>query len=66
MYEKTIKGLLARNEEIKHKIPTIEESIRTYAQMTDNYRRELRDLTDELEDNNAVIELLKMKEDDLK
>lgn len=59
MYEKTIAALLAKNNEIARKIPSIEESIKTYAQMTENYKRELDDMQKELQQNELVIKILK-------
>ena len=58
MYDYTIQSLKKRNEEINHKIPTIEESIKTYSQMTQNYKDELDSLIEERFQNNKVIEIL--------
>jgi len=62
MYNCTIQSLKKRNEEISHKIPTVEESIKTYSQMTQNYKDELDSLIEERFQNNKVIEMLE-KED---
>ena len=58
MYGYTIQSLKKRNEEIDHKIPTIEESIKTYSQMAENYKNELDSLIEERFQNNKVIEML--------
>ena len=58
MYKYTMRSLKKRNEEINQKIPTIEESIKTYSQMAKNYENELDSLIEERFQNNKVIEML--------
>lgn len=58
MYKYTMNSLRKRNEEIDHKIPTIEESIKTYSQMAQNYKNELDSLIEERFQNNKVMEML--------
>lgn len=64
MYGYTIQSLKKRNEEINHKIPTIEESIKTYSQMAENYKNELDSLIGERFQNNKVIEMLELEKED--
>ena len=64
MYKYTKQSLKKRNEEIDHKIPTIEESIKTYSQMAQNYKNELDSLIEERFQNNKVIEMLNSNIDD--
>lgn len=63
MYKYTMQSLKKRNEEIDHKIPTIEESIKTYSQMAKNYKSELDSLIEERFQNNKVIEMLGKEEE---
>ena len=63
MYKYTMQSLKKRNEEIDHKIPTIEESIKTYSQMAENYKNELDSLIEERFQNNKVIEMLEKEND---
>ena len=58
MYKYTMQSLKKRNEEIDRKIPTMEESIKTYSQMAENYKNELDSLIEERFQNNKVIEIL--------
>ena len=62
MYKYTMNSLRKRNEEIDHKIPTIEESIKTYSKMAENYKNELDSLIEERFQNNKVMEILKKEE----
>ena len=62
MYERTIAELVTRNEEISRKLPTIDESIKTYEQMVKNYQHEKEELINTLKDNEEVIAFLKRKD----
>lgn len=66
MYELTLKSLKQKNEEIKRKIPTIEESIHTYESMCTNYRKELEEIKALISSNEEAIKLLESMEDDNK
>ena len=57
--EQTIKALEEENERIRHKLPTIDESIRNYEQMVVNYKKEKEILEQRLCENTHVIGLLK-------
>lgn len=59
MYEKTIAALIARNEQIDMKIPSLEESIKTYTKMAENFQKELENKRNEKHQNELVIEMLK-------
>ena len=53
---------MTRNEEISRKLPTIDESIKTYEQMVKNYQHEKEELINTLKDNEEVIAFLKRKD----
>ena len=58
MYEKAIQEIENQIRIIDQKLPSIEESIKTYRQMTNNYikeREEMLDKKDELEGVLAII-----------
>ena len=58
MYEKAIQEIENQIRIINQKLPSIEESIKTYRQMTNNYikeREEMLDKKDELEGVLAII-----------
>ena len=55
----TIRELEEVNEKIRHKLPTIDESIRNYEQMVINYKKEKEDLEQTLNENTHVIGLLR-------
>lgn len=63
MHELTIQELENQTRIIKQKLPSIDESIKTYAQMTKNYQAERDMLTTKLLDIESVIILLKKEEE---
>lgn len=66
MYELAIESLKKLNDELKQKIPTVEESVRTYSQMTDNYKMELEHMHLIIFENEEAIKMLESMEDDVK
>lgn len=63
MHELTIQELENQIRIIKQKLPSIDESIKTYTQMTKNYQAERDMLTNKLLDIESVIILLKKEEE---
>lgn len=63
MYEFTIQALEKDNEMLRQKIPTIEESIKTYNQMAKNFAEELEIRKEQIAQNEAVINQLKLIDD---
>lgn len=61
MYNHTIAALKKRNEDIDHKLPTMEESIKTYEQMAQNATIDRDMLLEEKWQNERVIEMLEEK-----
>lgn len=58
MYELTIKELENQIRILDQKLPSVEESIKTYAQMTKNYEKERDDMVRRMAEYNQVIEFL--------
>ena len=64
MYEKAIEELKNQVRMIDKKMPTIEESIKTYAQMAKNYERERDDFIAKKENYQMAIDRLEHMEDE--
>lgn len=62
MYELTIMSLEEMNNHLKRKEPTLVESINTYEQLTKNSKDELVRLRENIAQNDAVINQLKIME----
>lgn len=58
MYEITIDELKNQIRILDQKLPSVEESIKTYAQMTKNYEKERDDMVRRIAEYNQAIELL--------
>ena len=59
MHELAIKELENQIRILKLKMPSIDESIKTYAQMTKNYEKERADMIIKIAEYEAAIEHLK-------
>ena len=58
MYLHTIAALKKRNEDISHKLPTLNESIKTYESLAQNSTIERYTLIEEKWQNERVIKML--------
>ena len=58
MYKLAIQELENQVRIINQKIPSIDESIKTYAQMTKNYEREKQELLDKKDELESVLAIL--------
>lgn len=58
MYELAIQELENQVRIINQKLPSIDESIKTYAQMTKNYEREKEELLDKKDELESVLAIL--------
>lgn len=58
MYEMTINELKNQIRILDQKLPSVEESIKTYAQMTKNYEKERDDMVRKIAEYNQAIEFL--------
>lgn len=58
MYEMTINELKNQIRILDQKLPSVEESIKTYAQMTKNYEKERDDMVRRIAEYNQAIEFL--------
>ena len=58
MYELAIQELENQVRIINQKLPSIDESIKTYAQMTKNYEREKQELLDKKDELESVLAIL--------
>ena len=61
MYEITINELKNQIRILDQKLPSIEESIKTYAQMTKNYEKERDEMVRSIADYNRAIEFLELR-----
>ena len=59
MHDLAIKELENQIRILKQKAPSIEESIKTYSQMTKNYEKERADMMIKIAEYEAAIEYLK-------
>ena len=59
MHDLAIKELENQIRILRQKMPSIEESIKTYAQMTKNYDKERADMKIKISEYEAAIEYLK-------
>ena len=66
MYEKAIEELKNQIRILDQKLPSIDESIKTYAQMTKNYEKERDEMIRKIAEYNQAIEYLNGGEEDLK
>ena len=65
MYQKSIEELKNQIRIIDQKLPSIDESIKTYGQMTKNYEKEKEDMLAKKHDYQMTIMCLeRMEEDD--
>lgn len=58
MYEKAIQEIENQVRIINQKLPSIEESIKTYRQMTNNYIKEKEEMLDKKEELEEVLSML--------
>ena len=64
MYELTIKELENQIRIIKQKLPSIDDSIKTYSQMAKNCQKERDDMTNRILEFENCIKFLKETEDE--
>ena len=64
MYELTIKELENQIRIIKQKLPSIDDSIKTYSQMAKNCQKERDDMTNRILEFENCIKFLKGTEDE--
>ena len=58
MYEKAIQEIENQIRIINQKLPSIEESIKTYRQMTNNYIKEKEEMLDKKDELEEVLSML--------
>ena len=58
MYEKAIQEIENQVRIINQKLPSIDESIKTYRQMTNNYIKEKEDMLDKKDELEGVLAIL--------
>ena len=61
MYEKTIEELRNQIRILDQKLPSVEESIKTYSQMAKNYEKERDNMVSKIADYNRAIEYLELR-----
>ena len=62
MFEEAIQELKNQIRILNQKLPSVEESIRTYTQMTKNYEKERDDMVRKIAEYNRTIKYLEEEE----